>query len=154
MRTVCILLYLVAAISSSAAAQAPRFAFAEPAAGVRVLTNVTYATSGTTTLAMDVYQPPASAGTRFPALIFFNGATGADRSGGMSGFYAQWAKAAASRGIVGILPDLRDGSAAADFRLLLDHLRERGPQYGVDAIAVYAASGNVSVALPAIQDPR
>lgn len=145
-------LYLVAAMSSSAI-QPQRFAFAEPAAGVRVQTNVTYAASGTTTLAMDVYQPPASAGSRFPALIFFNRATGADRSGGMSGFYAQWAKAAASRGIVGILPDLRQASEAADFRLLLDHLRERGPQYGIGAIAVYAASGNVSAALPALQDP-
>jgi dienelactone hydrolase len=140
-------------MSSSAAAQAPRFAFPEPDAGIRVQTNVTYGTSGTTTLAMDVYQPPAAAGSRFPALIFFNRATGADRSGGMNGFYAQWARAAASKGLVGILPDLRDGSEAADFRLLIAHLEQHAATLGIGPIGVYAASGNVSAAFPVLEDP-
>src|SRR5262245_43766522 len=113
-------LYLVLAMSSSAA-QPPKTAFPEPAAGIRVRMTVTYATDGATPLAMAVYHPPGQPTAPGPALVFFNRATGADRSGGMNGFYGQWARAAASNGIVGILPDLRQGSEAADFKRLLEH---------------------------------
>ena len=77
--------------------------------------DVEYARAGTTRLAMDVYKPKVAAGVRTPALIFFNRATGAERS---ERFYAAWARAAASKGIIAILPDLRQGSEAADFGLL------------------------------------
>lgn len=112
-----------------------------------------YGTAGTTRLAMDVYAPAGASTSRLPALIFFNRAVGKDRSEGMNGFYAQWARSAASRGLVGILPDLRDGSEAADFRMLVAFLEEHGGELGVGPIAVYAASGNVSAAFPVIEDP-
>ena len=57
------------------------------------------------------------------------------------------------KGLVGIVPDIRGGSEAADFKMLLAHLQRRAADYGIDGIAVYAASGNVSAALPALQDP-
>ena len=112
--------------------------------------NVEYARSGDTTLAMDVYRPAPGSSTRRPALIFFNRAVGKDRQWD---FYASWARTAASQGIVGIVPDLRSGTEVADFKLLLAHLVSKSQEYGIDSIAVYAASGNVSAALPALQDP-
>lgn len=131
------------------AQQAP-YAFPPVAAGVTVSSDVEYGKVGATTLAMDVYKPPPGGTGRRPALIFFNRAAGADRKWD---FYASWARAAASKGLIGIVPDLRGGSEAADFKLLLAHLEEKSAEYGIDGIAVYAASGNVSAALPALQDP-
>jgi dienelactone hydrolase len=144
-------LYLLFAFASSpAAGQEPRLAFAPPAAGIMVATDVGYGSSGSTRLAMDVYTPPLAAGTKAPALVFFNRATGAERSGA---FYAAWARAAASKGIIAILPDLRSGTEAADFRILLGYLEQHGADHRIDAVAVYAGSGNVSAAFPAVEDP-
>jgi hypothetical protein len=130
-------------------AQERPMAFAAPSPGITVESNVQYGVVGTTRLAMDVYRPSAAEPGR-PAMIFFNHATGDDRHGR---FYDAWARAAASKGIVGILPDLRSGSERADFRLLMDYLSAHGPEHGVGAIAVYAGSGNVDAALPAVEDP-
>ena len=143
------LLYCVLLTPAVVVAQQRTYAFPPAAPGVTVSSDVEYATSGTTTLAMDVFKPAGSS-TRKPALIFFNRAVGPDRKWD---FYASWARTAASSGIVGIVPDIRSGSEAADFKLLLAHLQERATEYGIDSIAVYAASGNVSAALPALQDP-
>lgn len=106
--------------------------------------------SGTTRLAMDVYKPATASGMKAAALVFFNRATGADRSGQ---FYAAWARAAASKGLIGILPDLRPGSEAADFRVLLSYLDRHASDLGLDSIAVYAGSGNVFAAFPVVEDP-
>ena len=141
----CVLLAPVAALAQ----QAP-YAFPPPAPGVTVTSDVEYARSEATTLAMDVYKPPFNGAQGRPALIFFNRATRQDRKWD---FYAAWARTAASKGIVGIVPDIRGGSEAADFKLLLAHLQQKAADYGIDAVAVYAASGNVSAALPALQDP-
>ena len=141
---------MIAFASSPAAGQEPPLAFAPPAAGISVATDVPYGESGTTKLSMDVYSPALAAGAQAPALIFFNRATGAERS---SRFYASWARAAASKGIVAILPDLRSGSEAADFRVLMSYLAQHRADHRVGAIAVYAGSGNVSAALPAVEDP-
>ena len=152
------LLYCVLLAPAAALAQPRTYAFPPPVQGVTVSSDVEYGKSGTTTLAMDVFKPPfdaaqgraAGSSTRRPALIFFNRAVGEDRKWD---FYAAWARTAASSGIVGIVPDIRSGSEAADFKLLLAHLQERAADYGIDSIAVYAASSNVSAALPALQDP-
>ena len=53
-----------------------------------------------------------------------------------------------------ILPDLRDGTEAADFRLLLSHLERHATEQGIDSIAVYAGSGNVFSAFPVVEDPN
>ena len=99
---------------------------------------------------MDVYKPALAPGVKVPALVFFNRATGADRS---QRFYASWARAAASKGLIGILPDLRGGSEAADFRVLLSYLEHHAAEYTIDGIVVYAGSGNVWTAFPVVEDP-
>jgi len=145
-----ILLYPILAAAGAIGAQEPRMAFAPPSGNIAVVSDVEYATSGTTRLAMDLYKPAVAPGVRVPALVFFNRAAGAERSGR---FYAAWARAAASQGVIGILPDLRAGSEAADFSLLVSYMSAHGAEHGIEAIAVYAGSGNVFSALPALEDP-
>jgi hypothetical protein len=114
------------AFGQSAAAPPP-LAFPPPAADVIVASDVEYGMSGSTRLAMDIYKPATARGAKLPALISFNRATGVDRSGR---FYSGWARAAASNGVIGILPDLRDGSEAADFRILLSFLERHAAERG------------------------
>jgi len=112
---------------------------------------VQYGKSDTVRLAMDVYAPAGSSGPA-PVLVFFNRATGEDRS---NDFYAAWASVAASRGIVAVLPDLRAGREAQDFDALLAFVMQPGRDLGMDtaAIAVYAGSGNVATAFPLVEAP-
>ena len=150
LRGTALLYCLLSAPALASAQQAPpTYAFPPAAPGITTTNDVEYARSGEVTLAMDVYKPAGSSARR-PALIFFNRAFGPDRKWD---FYAAWARTAASKGLVGIVPDLRSGSEVADFKLLLAHLEQKASAYGIDSIAVYAASGNVSAALPALQDP-
>lgn len=145
----------VLALSATAApAQEMRFFYPMPDSGaVRVQRDVQYAASDTSRLHMDVYRPAGVAGASAPALIFFNLAVGPQRG---FEFYVAWARIAASKGLVAIVPDLRREKAAQDFQQLVDHLGTRAADYGIDrdAIAVYAGSGNVSTALPIVEDPR
>jgi dienelactone hydrolase len=131
---------------------APAFALAPTASPVTVTRDVEYARTDTTVLRMDVFRP-ADGTAPLPTLVFFNRAQGREARG--RDFYVAWARATASRGVVAVIPDLRDGREAADFALLVEHLLRQGRPLGVDtsAIAVYAASGNVSAALPALMDP-
>jgi hypothetical protein len=134
---------------SVASAQQMRFFYPAPAAGaVTVSRGVPIGVPG---LTIDVHRPAGAA--RLPALVFFNlsfGPVEADDP-----FYTPWAQAAAANGVVAIRPVIRADSARQDFTRLLDHLTARASDYGIDpnAIAVYAGSGNVSTALPIVEDP-
>jgi acetyl esterase/lipase len=143
------------AIVSAATAQQPTFVYPSPLPGtITVVKDVPYATTPDgVTLQMDVYRP-AKTPARAPVLIFFNQSVGAQRTAFT--FYVRWGEMAASRGLVGLVPDLRRSNAAQDFQLLLSHLAERAADYGIDpdAIAVYAGSGNVVAALPTVEDPK
>lgn len=152
-RQASIIVSLMLLLGAAVSAQQAKLAFPRPSARVTVSANVPFAGLGTSTLAMDVYQLPRTAGRLRPALIFFNRASGADRR---SALYDGWGRAAASRELVGIVPDLRDGSQAQDFHALLQYLTTHGAAIGVDvsAIAVYAASGNVYTAFPILEDPE
>ena len=143
---------LVAGWTTSGGAQAPKLAFAAPAPNVMVTRNVPYASDGTTALAMDVYQLPRARDRVRPALVFWNRGSGSDRA---QPLYDGWGRAAASHDLVGIVPDLREGSEGRDFRALVAYLMQHGTRLGIDtgAIAVYAASGNVSTALPVLEAP-
>jgi dienelactone hydrolase len=134
-------------------AQTLTFALRPGPSHVTVAKDVQYGRSDAVSLRMDVYRPSGATTTKRPALIFFNRATGADRS---QPFYAAWASAAASRGLVAVLPDLRDGSQPSDFQALVTYLTTRGAELGIDreALAVYAGSGNVYSAFPVVEDPR
>ena len=146
---------LLATVSPLLHAQDAPFFFSAPSAKVpsaKVTKNVEYGRADTTSLRMDVYRP-TNAKPGAPLLIFFNSAVGPQRA---NAFYAGWAKAAASKGIVAILPDLHGDQAERDFQLLVDHLYSNAKTYGADreAIAVYAGSGNVFTALPIIESPK
>lgn len=130
----------------------PRFLYPAPAADTFVVTqDVQYGASAETALKMDVFRPKGAATA--PALIFFNRAAGADRR---HPFYLGWAQTTASKGVVAILPDLRNGSEAQDFTLLVPYLTQHASELGIDpdAIAVYAGSGNVFTAFPTVEDPK
>ena len=145
-------LLIAAAPMAPGRAQEPiTLALRPAAAAVTEAKNVEYGRSDTVTLRMDVYRPAGSASRTAPTLVFFNRGAGADRQ---QPFYIAWARAAASRGITAILPDLRDGNQAEDFRVLVSALSSRGASFGVngDAIAVFAGSGNVYSALPVVED--
>lgn len=126
-------------------------AFPPAASGITVASDVEYGMSGTTRLAMDLYKPAMTPGAKVPVLVFFNRATGAERS---ERFYAAWARAAAAKGVIGVLPDLREGSEAGDFHILLSYLERHAAEHGIDSIAVYTGSGNVFTAFPVVQDPN
>ena len=140
---------IAVALVSSVAAQEMRFFYpVPPAAAVAVSKDQAYGT-----LQMDVYRPANAAGKTLPVLVFFNIASGAQRS---NFFYKPWAEIAASRGLVAILPDLRDDSFEKDFDALITHLTANASSLGIDRdrIALYAGSGNVSRALPLVQNPK
>lgn len=139
------------AIAAPSGAQPTAIFYPEPAASAFTVTkDVRYGSADTTTLRMDVYRPTGQGGPR-PALIL--NAVGLGRTHAV---YSNWARIAASKGLVAILPDIRVPTAVEDFRALLGHLTERGAQYGLDtaAIAVYGASSNASRTLVVSQDPK
>ena len=142
----------LAAPFASTHPQGQKFALQPASSNVTITKDVEYGRSDTVALRMDVYRSAGSSGTG-PTLIFFNHATGADRRWF---FYDAWARAAASRGLVAVVFDLRFGSEASDFEALMAYLTSRGASVGVnkDAIAVYAGSGNVFTALPLVEDPK
>ncbi len=158
------LLYLPAA----AGAQAYPPFFPEPPAGViEKMRSVQYATADTTSLLMDVYRP-AKATRDAPVLILYILNFPERKPERETNEWIQsWARMAAANGIVAILPDLRaepgtgnaSGPARArgdDFDKLLTYVGAHAREYGADPerIAVFAGSGAVASALPAVEDPR
>lgn len=140
-----------------------------PLDAVRVTKAVPYARMDSTVLAMDVYRPQAASGAS-PALILYSmyWPDSNDPPPRTSNDQAlRWARIAAAAGIVAIVPDLRavpgTGTAQAPARAregeldsLLVHLTTHAREYGIDGsrIALFAASGSVASALPAVQDRR
>lgn len=143
----------VALLGATADAQQPHLAFPTPSPDITVSTDVQFGSAGSVALKMDLYQLPRVAGRSRGALIFFNRATGTERQ---QPLWSGWARSAASRDLVGIVPDLRSGTEAQDFQTLVDYLVRHGTELGVDTagIAVFAASGNVYTAFPLLEDPR
>jgi hypothetical protein len=131
-------------------AQDAHFFYPPPTPGNMTITkDIAFASGDTGKLRMDVYRP---AGEALPALIFFNG-TGLPRSAEV---YAGWGRIAAYRGLVAIIPDLRPDSAVQDFQKLVAYLTAHAADYKIDraAMALYAASANVSTAFPIVEDPH
>jgi dienelactone hydrolase len=145
-----------------------RFHYPEPpAAAVRVVRGVPFGVADSARLAMDVYRPAGAVGPA-PALILFSLQWQGDRpSREVNDQVIAWARIAAANGIVAVIPDLRaepgTGTSTAPARALGDdlarvvaHLTAHAREYGLDGarLALFAASGNVAAALPAVQDPR
>ena len=136
--------------TATGSAQEMRLAFSAPSADVVATRDVEYAKPDSVALRLDVYRRPGSGA--LPAIIFYNRGVGAERRHPV---YEAWARAAASRGLIAILPDLRGTSETRDFDALLGYLTSHAARLGIDrdAIALYAASGNVFRAFPLVEDP-
>jgi dienelactone hydrolase len=162
------LLLCLSLLATEAAAQQTRFFYPEPpAAAVRITNDIKFGTADTVTLAMDVYRP-ANVSSLSPALIFYVPFWTEERRSRTSNDWATgWARIAAANGIVAIIPDIRampgTGNATAptrplgdDFPRFLAYLGEHASALGVDReqLAVFAASGSVSAAFPAVEDSR
>ncbi len=140
---------VAAVLMSGAVAGAQERQFHYPAPALSSFTVLRDQTYGE--LKMDVYRP-ANAADPAPVLIIFNTVSGAERG---QPFFKAWAEIAASKGLVAILPDLREATVAQDFDALLAHLAATAASFGADRdrIAVYAGSGNVYRGLPLFVDP-
>lgn len=146
--------FLLLGIATLAAA-GQTFAYHAPdASRFTVMRSVRFGEVEGARLEMDVFRP-AGAAAPAPALIFSFQATGDDRTGFFNGFYKWWAELAASRGVVGVLADLRGATATADLEALLAHLTEHGAAYGIDPerVAIYGASSNAFRVFPFVENP-
>ena len=158
---------LVAVCTTQAAAQ-QRFFYPEPpASSVRVTRDVRFATVDTIVLSMDVYRP-ANPTQNAPAVIFYSPFwVGEQRSRQSNDWVKNWARIAASNGIVTFVPDIRaepgTGNAGAPARALGDdfdrfvaHAIENSSKYGFDPerVALFASSGASWPAIRAVQNPK
>lgn len=144
-------------LAAAPAAAQQRFAYPSPdASQFSAMPNVQYGTVDGAALQMDVFRPTGAASNGAPALIFSFMAVGEQRAGFGNGFYKWWAELAASRGVVGILPDLRQATATQDVNALLAHLTQNAAKYGIhpERIAIYGASANASRVFPFVEDPK
>ena len=152
MRYVLALLFLL--LAPAAYAQETRFARPlPPSADYTVHKNVAYTRTDTSVVSMDVYTPArGSSADRHPVVLFLS--TRFDRPQREHPIYVGWAAAATSFGMVAINP-----AAAPDFDAgfdaLLRYLREHAAELRIDPerVSIYAASGNVVNAFPAVQNP-
>lgn len=142
---------LIVVGASTTQSQQTKLAFAPTAADISVSRDVQYARRDTAVLRMDVYRRAST--PPMPAIVFYNRGVGDARRHPV---YDGWARTATSRGFVAILPDLRSTSETEDFQALLEHLTTNAASLGIDrdAIAMYAASGNVFRAFPIVEDPK
>ena len=151
-------IYLVTLAASSAvmlggvAAAQTALAFPPPAPGITVGDRMSSTDGGTTRLAMDVYKPPPGREREGPGR--WCSSTVPQERSAAAGSTAAGPARAASKGLIGILPDLREGNEAADFRCCSPISSVTPPSMGIDGIAVYAGSGNVYGRVPARRGSR
>jgi dienelactone hydrolase len=100
----------------------------------------------------DLYRPPpATAGEpatgAVPVLVFVN-VNGAPYQEWQ--IYRDWARLAAAHGIAGVVYQANPADASSSLTALLQHLRSRSAELGIDParLAIWACSANVSLALP------
>jgi dienelactone hydrolase len=127
---------------------------------VNVRVDVAYK-AGDEALVLDVYLPPeADRGAPVPAVVIVLGYpdVGVPQVFGCQlkemGLTVSWARLLAASGMAAVIYTTRH--PATDVHAVLEHLRRNAAQMGVDGrrIGVFAASGNVAVALSALmQDP-
>ena len=154
--------------SSGAAAQRRPFYYPDPpSSSVRITRDVEFAREDTLSLRLDVYRPANPQGPA-PALVFhilYWPGQGAPARQSYD-WVAHWASVAAAHGIVAVVADLRaapnTGNATTraralgdDFKHLMVFLTKHASAHGIDRdrIAVFANSGDVAAALPAVEDP-
>ena len=142
------------AVGAASAGAQSQFALKFDSTAVAVTRDVEYGRADTLTLRLDVYRPKSAGAAKLPALVFLNRGVGSASRGWV--FYMNWARSAAARGLVTVIPDIRAGSEAADYSAIIDYLIRNATQHGIDSdrIAIYAASSNAGQGLPWVQGPN
>ena len=115
---------------------------------VPVRRDIAYKTTAEGALLMDIYYPPAATpGTRVPLVVIILGFPDPQSGGRMFGPLTSWARLIAMSGIAAAI--YGTSIPAEDAHDAFTYLRENASSLGIDPrrIGVYAASGNVAVAL-------
>src|SRR5688500_13516424 len=120
---------------------------------VTIRRDVTYRTTESGPLTMDVYYPHAAAGSPLPAVIVVYGYSDAGtpnvfgRTFKEMGASVSWARLIAASGMIAILYSNRN--PAEDATAVLRYVREHASSLGIDGtrIGLWSASANVPVAL-------
>lgn len=110
-------------------------------------------------LHIDIYRPSGlKPGELKPAVIFLNGLGDAPGQEKLKnwGIYSSWPRLVAAYDMIGISMETDGTRVNESFDALFRFLREEGARHHVDAssIGVYAASANVSTALPYLMSSR
>jgi dienelactone hydrolase len=116
---------------------------------VAIQKGIPFKTINDTTLAFDVYYPPAfDKKSNLPVVVFNNG-VGNDQLPNWR-VYQDWAKLVAVNGMVAINHQARGGKSLVDTGDLIDYLRTNGAKHNIDGenIALWSCSANVTVAMP------
>jgi len=129
--------------------------------GVKVRRDVPYLKGNAGALTMDIYYPPdMKSGARIPAVIIVAGYpdTGFEARVGCKfkevGSSISWGQLMAASGVAAITYTNREPSA--DLHTLLQYVRQHAAQLGFDEnrIGLWAASGNVPLALSVLMQKR
>jgi acetyl esterase/lipase len=113
---------------------------------VTVRNGMNYKTSGSTTLAFDLFRPAAAGKEqRLPVFVIFNGFGGTFMRNSPQA--RSWAKIATAHGLAAVTMETTTGHVAEDFDSFVAYLREHAADLQVDPeqIAVIAWSGNAGI---------
>ena len=121
---------------------------------VDVKRDVTFKTSGTEALKMDLYYPIGhKSGAKRPVVIFLNGV---GNRGPLPlkewGQYTSWPRLVASNGMIAISHDSRQTDPVSDVSDLIAYLRTNAASLDVDdtRICIWSCSANVRIGLPLV----
>lgn len=121
-----------------------------------VKSDVTFKTSGSEALKMDLYYPAAhKSGSKRPAVIFLNGVGNPAAPASKLkewGQYTSWPRLVAASGMIAISHDSRQSDSASDATDLIAYVRSNASSLDVDEsrIGIWSCSANVRVALPLV----
>ena len=148
-----ILVALLASVFSHA--QEMHFVYPVPAPTAIAQRSLTYKQAGPSALSLDIFLPAGAAPAKpLPVFIIFNGFGGSFmRTSPQS---IGWAKAATAHGFAAITAETTPDHTAEDFDSLAAYLKQNAGDLHIDPdrLVVIAWSGNVSAALPTVEDPR
>jgi hypothetical protein len=108
--------------------------------------DLTYRASADSVRGFDLYLPPGTTRrSRVPLVVFFNAGSGNNPPQRKWGIYRDWAKLVTTRGMAALVPDAGQGAGTADMTAVLDHVRARAAEFGVDSgrVALWACSMHV-----------
>jgi dienelactone hydrolase len=150
-----ILLVLVVLLASIACPQELRFVYPVPTPTDFTQRNLVYKQTGQIGLSLDLFLPALSAPSKpLPVFIIFNGFGGEFMRTSVQS--QGWAKAATAHGFAAITAETTAKQVTEDFDSLAFYLRQHARDLLIDPdrLVVIAWSGNVSVGLPAVEDPQ